>query len=196
MKKLNNHRKHIYECSLHLAGMAVVAAVIGLFYVLVHQPLQRRQAVYETRTAQLAQLQKASLPEVQAYRELRAKLTSMKASIFEVREKLASEAELETLVDEVTNLALEVDVQLISSEIGSTKQLATHSQTEVEFQCRGSYDSICQFLHRAEKLTKIAKISGFELQSSINPGGYPLQLTFVLYSGGVSNDISKKRGVL
>ena len=42
------------------------------------------------------------------------------------------------------------------------------------------------FLQKAEQLTRTTKLSKFELNAKEKSHGYPIQLTFVLYSGGKS----------
>ncbi len=77
-----------------------------------------------------------------------------------------------------------------------TEVLPTHSQTEVDFRCLGSYASICRFLDQAEQLAKTTKLSKFQLGPASGFDQYPIQLTFVLYSDASKHDTKEKRGVL
>ncbi len=181
---------------LHLSGVAVVVLTVGGFYALVYQPLQRKQAEHVSRTEQLDRLLVRTGTEGSEYRQLRNELSEMKESVEKLRLHLASHSSETGVIETLSGIAAEVDLEILDFQIGLTESLLTHSQTEVEFRCHGSYASICRFLEKAEQLTKTTKLSKFELQSEENSRGYPIQLTFVLYSEGQSHDTKEKRGTL
>jgi len=186
----------MFVWSLHLAGAAVVALTVGGFYSLVYQPLERQQSEAVDRTAQFDLLLVQTGTEGREYRRLRDQAVAIKASVAELRGLLVAPQEEAAYVANLRRIADEVDLEILDTQIGLTKTMATHSQTEVALRCHGSYASICQFLLQAEQFTKIAKLSRLELEAIKNSRGYPIQLTFVLYSEGESHDTKETRGVL
>ena len=80
--------------------------------------------------------------------------------------------------------------------MGMISELESYSQAELTFQCKGSYASICQFLHEIDHLARITEISNLQIESADNFHSYPLQVTFVLYFGGATHDRSMKGEVL
>ena len=196
MSKLKHQQNRMYVWSLHLAGVAAVAVAVSGFYGLVYQPLQQKQADYISQSEQLDFLLQKTGTEASDYRRLREELQDAKATVAELRRQLADQVSETVLIDQLRQLAATVDLHIVDYQVGLTNSLPTHSQTELELSCHGSYASICRFLQRAEQLTKTTKLSKFELQSSDKLSSYPIQLTFVLYSDGNSNDTREKRGVL
>lgn len=181
-----------FEYSLHLLGIGALALLLGGFYALVYQPLLRSQADHASRADQIDKLLLAQSTEGAEYRRLRKKLVDMQSSIAELRGQLASEQSETELLAELSSLAQTADLKVLDFQAGTTQNFPTHSTTEVEFRCNGSYASICQFLDAAEKLTKTTKLSKIELESYTNPHSYPIQLTFVLYSGAQSHDTKEE----
>ncbi|MGI9427243.1 MAG: type 4a pilus biogenesis protein PilO [Bythopirellula sp.] len=196
MSKLNLQQNRMYVWSLHLAGAAAVAVSVGGFYGLVYQPLKQKQADYTSQSEQLDFLLLKTGTEANDYRRLRNELQETNQTVVELRRQLADQVSETALIDQLRQLAATVDLQIVDYQVGLTSSLPTHSQTELELSCHGSYDSICRFLQQAEQLTKTTKLSKFELKTDDNLPHYPIQVTFVLYSDGNSNDTKEKRGVL
>ena len=196
MKFFANPNSRMFAGSLHLAGVAVILLTVGGFYGLVHQPLQRKQARHRARTEQLKQLFVNTGTEAVEYRDLNSRLNEMKKTVENLHRQLADHASETRVIEELSSIAAEVDLDVLDYQVGLTKSLPTHSQTEVEFRCHGSYASICQFLEKAEQLTRTTKLSRFELKAERNSRSYPIQMTFVLYFEGKSHDTRERRELL
>ncbi len=174
----------------------MVALTIGAFYALVYQPLLSKQAGHVSRSEQLDLLLVKTGTEGAEYRRLRNQLSEMKASITKLHRHLSDHPSESTVIEELNGIAEDVGLEVLDYQIGLTEEQLSYSQTEIEFRCHGSYASICRFLQQAEQLTETTKLSKFELTSEVNSRGYPIQLTFILYSEGQSHDTKEKRGVL
>ena len=186
----------MFALSLHLAGVTVLALAIGGFYALVLLPLQQKQAEYSARSEQLDMLLVNTGTEASDYRRLRDELASMNDSVAEMHRQLAGQSSETAVIEQLSQLASDVDLEVLDYQVGLTQSLPSHSQTSVDFRCHGSYASICRFLQKAEQLTRTTKLSKFELNAKEKSHGYPIQLTFVLYSGGKSHDTKESRGAL
>ena len=196
MNLMSKQQNWMFAWSMHLAGVTVIVLVLGGFYALIYQPLQRKQATHIDRTEQLEQLLSQSGTDGREYRQLRALLTKMQGSLADLRQEHNIDPQAETWIDSIRRVAAKADLKVLDSQIGETTTSPTHSQTEIEFRCLGSYASICQFLEQAEQLTRTVKLSNLELEAGEKSNEYPVQLTFVLYSKGKSHDTKEKRGVL
>jgi len=194
-KNTNQHHRW-FAGSLHLASLAVVALTLGTFYALVYQPLQRKYAGHVSRTEQLDLLLVKTGTEGAEYRRLRNRLSEMKTSVSKLHRQLADHPSESIVIEELNDIADEVGLEVLDYQIGLKEEQPSFSQTEIEFSCHGSYASICQFLQQAEQLTETTKLAKFELTSEANSRGYPIQLTFILYSEGRSHDTKERRGVL
>lgn len=179
-----------------MAGAAAVVLLVGCFYAVVFQPLDRRQDDSMTRLMQLDELLIRSGTEGREYRQLRDKLVDMQDSIAEVNLQLRDEQQEERVLADLNSIASSVGLEILEHQLGQSKMMSTHLEKEIELRCSGSYASICRFLEQAEKITKTTKLSRFELNEAKNSRSYPIQLTFVLYSRANSHDTKEKRGVL
>jgi len=193
---LTSQHNRLFAGSLHLTGVAVVALALGGFYALVYQPLQHNREGHRSRSEQLDRLLIKTGTERTEYRRLRKQLRKTKASADRIHRQLAGRPSEATVIEDLSDIAADVGLEVLDYQIGLTEKQQAYSQTEVEFRCHGSYASICKFLEQAEQLTETTKLSKFELNSEKNSLGYPIQLTFVLYSEGQSHDTKEKRGVL
>ncbi|MEM8945440.1 MAG: type 4a pilus biogenesis protein PilO [Planctomycetota bacterium] len=196
MNLISRKQPRWFGFSLHLLGLVATALTIGAFYGFVYQPLLRKQKDHASRTEQLDQLLLKQGSEAGEYSRLRRQLDAMRKSVSDLHHELAEDQSDQSLLAAIQGVAKESDLQVLDFQIGEKQSFATHSLTEVEFQCHGSYASICGFIQQAEQITKIAKLSNIEMQSRTNSLRYPIQLTFVLYSEGNSNDTKEKREVL
>ncbi len=177
---------------LHLAGAASCAVLVAIFYALVFQPLEQKARAQEARLELLDQLLLTSGAESIEYRDLRNQFEEMTNSVAEIHRQLAEQKTETAVIGEINNLASQAGLRVLDYQVGLAEGHPSHSKAEVEFRCLGSYASICHFLDKAEQLTKTTKLSKFELDSSENSTEYPVQLGFVLYSNGNSNDTSER----
>lgn len=191
-----SRNNHLFTWTLHLAGVGVIALTLGGFCILVYQPLQAKRIHQAERSEQLDVLLVKTRTTGSEYRRLRSRLAEMQSSVAEMQSQLKQAPTEKERIQNISDIATNVGLKIQDYQIGLNQSLATHSQTEVEFQCVGSYASICKFLHQTEQLTRITKLSKFELNSTGNSDVYPIQITFVLYSGAQSNDTKERRGVL
>lgn len=174
----------------------MVALALGGFYALVYQPMQRNREGHMSRSEQLDMLLIKTGTERAEYRRLRNQLSKMKESVDKIHRQLADRPSEATVIEDLSDIAADVGLEVLDYQIGLTEKQQPYSQTEVEFRCHGSYASICKFLDKAQQLTETTKLSKFELNSEKKSHGYPIQLTFVLYSEGQSHDTKEKRGFL
>jgi len=193
---LSNQHNRVYAWTLHILGATAVTLILGAYYVLLYQPLERQRAEAGDRIAHFDRELLRSGTEGREYRQLRDQLSEMTDSIAKMHVQLHAPQQEVAFVAELRSMADAVDLDIVNTQVGVTKTLSTHSQREVALDCHGSYASICQFLQQAEQFTKITKLSKFKLSATENSTRYPIQLTFVLYSEGNSHDTKQKRGVL
>lgn len=196
MNSPRKQKNRTFSWILHLSGVATTALLLIGFYGLVYKPLQSKQAKNETRLEQVSNLLQHSGSEGAEYRRLRNQLDEMKQVVKELQAHLAEDSSPQEVVEQLGEIASAANLRIVDYQIGLTDSKPTHSRTEVEFSCLGSYASICNFLDQAEQLTKTTKLSRFELEAKNKSRHHPIQLTFVLYSEGKSNDRKDKRGVL
>ena len=150
----------------------------------------------EQRIAQLETLLVKSPRVRQENRAFHAELASLRHSVEETQRRLPHELREHEFVEQVRQVASQSGIELGDYQMGMISELESYSQAELTFQCKGSYASICQFLHEIDHLARITEISNLQIESADNFHSYPLQVTFVLYFGGATHDRSMKGEVL
>jgi Tfp pilus assembly protein PilO len=196
VKPTNPLSPRVYSLLLHGAGGALVVLLGGAFYGLVYRPLENGKLQAQDRVAQVSQLLLRSGSEAAQYRALRNQLDAMQQAVAQVQAHLREEGSSKKVVENLSKIAQAADLHVLDYQVGPPNPQATHTETELQFRCLGSYASICKFLDQAEQFAKTTKLATFALDARRNNQSYPIQLTFVLYSEGPSNDTTEKRGVL
>lgn len=191
-------KKHspVFALSLHAIGATVTLAMLFLSYKLIHQPLERKQQADAARIEQLGQLLKKNGTEAKEYRSLQSQLSQMRQAVAEVHDQLTDNVSSDDVLSSLQQLAAELDLEVLNYQVSPPQHHQQHTLSKIELSCNGSYASICNFLNKAEQLAKVTKLTKFGLDAEAKNQSYPIQLTFVLYSDGESNDTKEKRGVL
>jgi len=184
------------DWSLHAGGAAVIALVVTGFALIVYLPIASQHEGHGQRIEQLSQLLKQSRNVQKEHHRLRADLAEMQEAVAGVRSRLPEEALEAEFVIKASNLAKKAGLQVLDYRQHRGSTHTTHSKTEVRFNCRGSYASVCFFLKEVNQLTRLAKISKLDMQSAPDSESYPFRVTFDLYYGVKSFDTKEKQGVL
>ena len=103
-----------------------------------------------SRSDQLDRLLVKTGTERTEYRRLRNQLSKMKESVDRIHRQLADRLTEATMIEDLSDIAADVGLDVVDYQIGLTEKQQAYSQTEVEFRCHGSYASICKFLEQAE----------------------------------------------
>lgn len=181
---------------LHGAGLLCVAGIVAAYGWFVLRPLVEHEQLCQVRIAQLEDLLIQTPKVRQENRAYNAELASLKHSVEETQRRLPPELREHEFVEQVRQVATKAGMEVGDYQMGLITELESYSQAELSFQCKGSYASICQFLHEIDHLARITEISNIQIESADNFHSYPIQVTFVLYFGGTTHDRSMKGEVL
>jgi len=174
----------------------VLALTVGVFYALLYQPLVHKQEDHRLRSDQLSSLINQSRGVQRDHRQLRKQFNTLQEKIAATRHRLPSESLEAEFVSQIGDVAESMDLRILDYQQVAAQEAPSHSKTEVQFRCNGSFASICHFFHEVSQFARITKISAFDIQSDLNSNHYPFRVTFVLYYGVPSHDTSETRGVL
>lgn len=173
---------------LHLGGFLLLM-VLGLcLYFLVYRPLGDLREQNLTNAERVAALLKYAPAVESRHRHLRRQLKEFERSAAITRRRIPTSADEEEFLADVDAIASELHLKVANHKIGEIHELGKLRAMEVDFDCRGSYDSICRFFAAVEQLARITKTSSFELGAVSNSFGYPFQVTFVLYYAPSTGD--------
>ncbi|TWU29455.1 type 4a pilus biogenesis protein PilO [Bythopirellula polymerisocia] len=182
--------------ALHVAGVLVVLVFVGAYFALVTRPLNTQLDQSTSRVAQLKEVLKRAPQVRSAYSQSKAELQALKASVEETLLRLPAELDENEFIEQVNSVALASGVKIVGHQSGLTERLESYSKAYVTFQCKGSFASICRFLHGIDHLPRLTEVSQLEIESDKYLERYPIQVNFVLYFGGNSHDRSMRGEVL
>ena len=181
---------------LHGVGVLTAALGVGVFVQFGFVPLADDQQLCDQRILQL-ELMLAKAAKVQAEHQNRqVELASLKESVVETQRRLPGELREHEFLDQVRAVASTTGVELGEYQLGAIVELASYSKADLTFQCHGSFASFCRFLNEINHLARITEISNLQIETTDNSSRYPLQVTFVLYFGGVTHDRNMRGNVL
>lgn len=182
--------------AMHGVCLICVAGFVAAFSWFVLKPLVEQEQICQQRIAQLEDLLVKSPKVRQENRAFHAELASLKHSVEETQRRLPHELREHEFIEQVRQVATKSGMEVGDYQMGLVTELESYSQAELTFQCKGSFASICQFLHDIDHLARITEIANLQIESADNFHSYPIQVTFVLYFGGVTHDRSMKGEVL
>lgn len=181
---------------LHGISIVCVGSILAAYGWFVLKPLIESEQVCRQRIGQLETLLVRAPKVRQENRAFNAELASLKHTVEETQRRLPSELREHEFVEQIRAVAADSNMNIGDYQLGLTTELESYSQTELTLQCTGSYASICRFLDKIDHLARITEISNLQIESNDNFHSYPVQVTFVLYFGGVTHDRSMKGDVL
>lgn len=196
MRKLIEKQMTTLGWVLHGVGMLTAALLVGAFFQFGLWPLTENKQLREQRISQLeSMLAKASQTQAE-HHDRQIELVSLKESVAETQRRLPAELREHEFLDQVRTVASTTGIELGEYHLGDIVELESYCKAELTFQCHGSFASICQFLDEIDHLARITEISNLQLETTENFNRYPLQVTFVLYFGGVTHDRNMRGDVL
>lgn len=181
---------------LHGACFVCVVGFVATYGWFVFKPLMDHEQICQHRIAQLKELLAKTPQARQENRAFHAELASLKHTVEETQRRLPHELCQHEFAEQVRHIANKTGMEVGDYQMGLITELESYSQAEMTFQCKGSFASICQFLDEIDHLARLTEISSLQIESSDNFHSYPVQVTFVLYFGGVTHDRSMKGEVL
>jgi len=196
LAKVNSPNEYSVKWIFQFAGVVIVEVVLGKYYLLVFCPISAQRKEHDRRIAEFTEVLKQSGEVQQRHESLRKELAELRSSVKFTHRRLVTNLREEDFLDEVRTIAENLDFELKDYRLGSKESMTKYSKAEISLQCSGSFAGICRFLYEIDQLSRITEISSLELESSTNFGGYPFQVSFVLYFGATSNDRSMKERVL
>ncbi|HEX5471335.1 MAG TPA: type 4a pilus biogenesis protein PilO [Lacipirellulaceae bacterium] len=178
---------------LHYAGVlaAVVCATVG--YSLVHAPAVRGIAETSARIDELLQ-SVSNGPIMRAqHRIVSEKLRDVTSRIASVQRRVPREPNPGEFLKEVTQLASAGHLAIEDFHPDKPMIKAGYGEMQVKLKGEGSFGSICTFVDRLAKLTRLSKIQDLTLSAEGNETDYPMTATLVIYFGLRGNDKAPPR---
>jgi Tfp pilus assembly protein PilO len=168
---------------LHYCGILVTVLAATAAYSLLHAPTARAIAETATRIEEVM-LSAENAPLIREYHQkVLNRLADVEQRIAAVEARVPDEAEAGAFLKELTQIAAEE--QLILKDFQPHKPVVKtgYAEMDVTLKGQGSFASICKFLDRAEKMSRLAKVKALTVSAVDNPAEYPVDATLTIYFG-------------
>lgn len=165
------------------AGAALWGTMLLGFYGLVYSPLQRREATAHNRIVELQTLLYRDANIHRAHRELQATVAHLESQIASVRQRIPIDPLEATFLGDATSIAEQERIAIDNFRRESLEHFPEYSQVEVVISGRGSFASICSFLHRVSQLERLSTVRQMSINSSGSNGSYPFEVVYSLQFG-------------
>jgi Tfp pilus assembly protein PilO len=174
---------------LHYAGLLATVACAASGYSLVHAPAIEHVAATSAQIEELRLSVKNAPIAREHHQKVSAKLFAVRDRIAAIQRRVPQDAEAGTFLKAVTELATQE--QLAIKDFHPEKPTSRNGFAEMQVTLKGigSYASICKFLDRLSKLTRLSKVKDLTLSAADDAGQYPMTATLVIYFGLQGKDL-------
>lgn len=171
----------LFVTLLHLGGVATVALLLGLVYLLAFRPMVQAQQADALRSDQVEKLLSGSLQVRREHMRLTNELEELTKRIHGSRELTPDTAMEAVFLSQATQIARDEGVEIEDFRRGKVRYLSSHSELEITLTGSGPHAGICKFLDRMQSLPRATQVRKMRIESSDDNQSYPLEVAFTLY---------------
>lgn len=173
---------------LHYAGVlvAVICATAG--YSFLHAPAVHDITDTSARIDELLQSVRNGPVMREQHKLASEKLRAVTTRIENVQRRVPQEPNAGEFLKEVTQLANAGQLTIKDFHPEKPESKTGYAEMQVTLRGQGSFGSVCAFVERLTKLTRLSKIKDLTLSAGENASEYPMTATLVIYFGLRSND--------
>jgi Tfp pilus assembly protein PilO len=168
---------------LHYAGMLATVVCVMFGYSLVHAPELHAVAATSAKIDELTLSVKNASVIRDQHRKVSNKLHEVTTRIANVQRRVPRDADVGEFLKEVTQLASSQQLSIKDFHPEKPESKEGYAEMRVTLKGAGSYASICTFVDRLAKLTRLSKVKELTLSAGDNATEYPMTATLVIYFG-------------
>jgi Tfp pilus assembly protein PilO len=178
-------------------GAALWGALLLGYYGFVYCPLRDHQSSQRVRIEELQTLLRNNANVHTAHRELRGTVTELEEQIAAVRRRIPNEPLEATFLSDATSVAEQEQLQIENFRRLAIDTFPDYSEVDVVINGRGSYASICRFMHRVSQLDRLSTVRRLTIESNNTTAPhYPFEVVYSLQFGMQSAIAPKKEAKL
>jgi Tfp pilus assembly protein PilO len=166
---------------LHYAGLLATVLCAAVGYSLVHAPVVRSITATSAQIDDLMQsVQNAPVIREQ-HHNVSEKLREVTTRIANVQRRVPHDADDGVFLKEVTELAKAEQLTIKEFQPDNPENRNGYAEMRITLKGEGSFRSICTFVDRLSKLTRLSKIKDLTIEAGDNANEYPMSATLVIY---------------
>jgi Tfp pilus assembly protein PilO len=180
---------------LHCAGCVLVLLCGAIGYTLIYEGAESSIAKLATSIQEL-RLSVQNAPAIRkTHEELTQRLEDLKVGMASLQQHVPRAADAGKFLKDITIIADEEALQI--SNFQPDKPIGKEGFTEMDVTLtgQGDYKSICVFLDRLSKLSRLSKVKNLNISTSGTEAKLPMSATLVIYFGLGEADKAKPEEV-
>jgi Tfp pilus assembly protein PilO len=168
---------------LHYAGVLVAVVCATAAYSFLHAPtVQAIESTSARIDEVLLSVQNAPLIQEQ-HQKVSQTLAKVKEQIATIQQRVPQTDEAGEFLKAVTKIAGEENFAIKNFQPEKPANRDGYAEREVTLKGQGSYESICTFVDRLGKMTRLSKVKTLRLAVGDTSTQYPVTATLVIYFG-------------
>lgn len=168
---------------LHYAGLLATVLCATASYSLLHAPTAHAIAETSARIEEIM-LSVQNAPVIrEQHRKVSDKLRQVTTRIADVRQRVPRDADAGEFLKEVTRIASAEQLAIKDFQPQTPASRNGYAEMQVTLKGQGSFASICTFVDRLNKLTRLSKVKDLTLSAEDDTTEYPMTATLVIYFG-------------
>jgi Tfp pilus assembly protein PilO len=179
---------------LHYAGVLATVVCTTVGYSLLHTPTVREIGETSARIDELLQSVRNGPYLRKQHRVASEKLGQVTARIASVQRRVPREPDANEFLKEVQQLASEGKLSIKDFHPDKPEPRTGYMEMQVSLKGQGSFGSICTFVDRLTRLTRLSKIKDLTLSAGEDANGYPMTATLVIYFGLRGKEAAQQEG--
>jgi Tfp pilus assembly protein PilO len=179
---------------LHYSGVLITVVCVSTGYSLLHAPAVQGITETSNRIHELM-LSVENAPVIRdQHRIVSAKLEEVTTRIANVQARVPREAASGEFLNQVTQLADAGGLAIKDFQPEKPETKNGYAEMQVTLKSEGSFGSICTFVDRLNKLSRLSKIKDLTLSSETDDAEYPMTATLLIYFGIRGSDAESGPG--
>jgi len=178
---------------LHYAGVLITVVCATAAYTMLHAPTARAISDTSLKIQELL-LSVENAPIIrQQHRKVSQTLRDVTERIEDVQRRVPRDADAGEFLKEISRIAAaeRLAIQDFQPEKPTTKN--GYAELQVTLKGQGSFATVCTFIDRLNKLTRLSKVKDLTLSAIDGAANYPMTATLVIYFGLRGGDADAAR---
>jgi Tfp pilus assembly protein PilO len=180
---------------LHCAGLVLVLICGSLGYTLVYERAEGSIAEMAASIQEL-RLSVQNAPTIRrTHEQLTQRLEGLKADMTALQQRVPREADAGKFLRELTAIAEDEALEINDFQPDKPINKKGFTELEVTLAGQGDFKSICMFLDRLNKLSRLSKVKNLNISASEAANKLPMSATLVIYFGLRGSDQAESEEV-
>lgn len=185
----------LWAWGLHVAGLGISLIGCGLMLTRIILPLAEQNAEIVDEEAEL----KKTLDLEEALNRENVRLTTTLSQadqrIQSLLDRIPNVPRESDFLGQITKLAREVGVEIKDYHPGRVLPGADYHEMTLNLTSRGSYEGVCNFLHRLNSLPRLCRANKMSIQPVPNEQVYSMDMTVTIFFSPGSQLAKNSKGL-